>query len=64
MSIVLALISWTLLFTVVREGANLLHHESATSDGLGTSTGTVVGVLPQKARILFVDADRVLDNHG
>ena len=52
------------MLTVVREGTNLLHHEPATPDSLRTSTGAVVGVLPQKARVLFVNADRVLDNHS
>ena len=37
------------MLTVVREGTNLLHHEPATPDSLRTSTGAVVGVLPQKA---------------
>ena len=51
------------MLTVVREGTNLLHHEPATPDSLRTSTGAVVGVLPEDTSVFLVDADNVLDGH-
>ena len=50
--------------TVVRESADHLDHQAASTDGVTTTTDAEVSVLPQKAGILLVDADDVLDDYG
>ncbi len=46
--------------TIVRECADLLDDETTAANRLSAAADTEVGVLPEQAGVLFVDANDVL----
>ena len=46
---------------IIRKGTDHLDDKSASSDSVGAAPHTEVRVLPEEPRVLFVDADDVLD---
>jgi hypothetical protein len=52
------------MLTVVCQSADHAHDKAATTDSLGTTSRSVICVLPEDTRVFFMNADNVLDDNG
>ena len=48
--------------TVVCKSADHTNYQPTTADGIRTSTGTIICVLPQQTCVLFMDAYGIIDD--